>query len=137
MCNLSTFFYNLKQYFKNLKRFQTILWTYRDFDYSYIIDIVIFCLQNLKNALVHEIDGPREKKQKKIDELCKLLQDFLSETGIFDSTWDSEKETAKEYCERINKQYAEGFDKIYSIIKGTEHTSEEDYDGSGILNWWD
>lgn len=142
------FFYKVKWYFRNLITFQKTLWSYRDFDFSYLLDLNIFGLTNLQKCLEkgHEVDVTRLKKVDKIGELIKLLNDLKNEEGIFESHI-KEGETFNNYAERVNKQYIKGFDRIAKIVKGQniakaskekdDFVYEEYFDGSGILGWWD
>lgn len=119
--------WDIRYYFRNLKRFHKILKEYRDFDFNYIIDLNIFAFTNLKNALVHEADSSRLKKQKKIDELIENFHKLRDLDMIY--TTDN---AYNEILDNINKIL-----KSQNINADTYEEWEQQFDGSGITGWWD
>lgn len=141
----SDWLYNIGLYFKNLKRFRKILQTYESWDWTYLVKLNIFGLENLKNELIHEVDGPREKKKQKISELISLLNDLVNDTGY----WNDEKlegeEYNDEYAKRLWENHEKGFEEIHKIVVGQNpfkhgrknKNKDKWFDGSGLTDWWD
>lgn len=119
--------WDIRYYFRNLKRFQKVLKEYRDFDFNYIIDLNIFAFNNLKNAMIHEKDSTRLKKIKKIDELIINLNKMRELDQIFTSD-----EAFNQQLDNINKIL-----KSQKIEAKTYEEWEQQFDGSGITGWWD
>ena len=47
------FFRNIKFFFRNLFWFRKQLWNYRDWDYTYTLELLSFSLEKQKNCLMH------------------------------------------------------------------------------------
>ena len=90
MERIRKFYYNIKTFFRNLKLFWKVLWTYHWWDYQYLINVNIVMFKDMAEHF--EKDGTtcgREKIAENIRQLVELL-----EKDIDDEAWEeAEKNT--------------------------------------------
>lgn len=157
-------YYNVKWYIKNLGTFQEMIWEWRPWDYQFQIDLFIFGMEHLRDAIVNgnEVRETANKKIAAIDELIKELQ-----RDVDDEAWKAFKAnnlTYEEKNELYRKLRDEKFARVFRILKGQDISefqksddagdSDEDpdgwkqdpdgwkqytkvFDGTGIEGWWD
>lgn len=115
------FFYNLKWFFRNLKNFRKQLWNFRSYDFSFAIDMLVCCLQQLADAIEngHEEERSATKKVAKIRELIDLLQHDIDDDmyNVYRTMKDEDIDSAL-INKECNKVYHDYCKKIFDIIEG-------------------
>lgn len=113
--------FNKKTLISNIKLFWEPLKNYRDWDYQYAVDMLIFCLENLKKCIEngHEERVSANKKVKKIGELIEMLRSNVFEAA--DDLYEQMREkdcSEQERCEARDKFVHSYFSKLCRILEG-------------------
>ena len=90
MGRIRKFYYKVKTFFRNLKLFWNVLWTYHWWDYQYIVDANIVMFKDMAEHF--EKDGTtcgREKIAENIRQLVALL-----EKDIDSEAWEEAEKNA-------------------------------------------
>ena len=145
--SISDWFYNTKWFFKNLRTFMPILKSWRSFDYHYQVDLFVFGLKQLAQALEYygnEIEAPRTKRIKAINELVaelehdyeddvynrlkhqtnpiKTITEYSDGSVCFEYIDSDEiKKHNKKYIDTLRKERKAHFNKIFKIIEGQDN----------------
>jgi hypothetical protein len=117
------FFYDVKYYFFNLYRFSRILWKFRDWDYSYTLEMLKQCLIFQKHNMEKFAFYDSKKEQKKVQTCILLLNRILDDKYYSKTNMFIEKSNLKhyEYADYLEKQ---DFEYLFHILK--KH----------IRTWW-
>lgn len=158
--------YDTQWFFMNLKTFWKTLWHYRDWDYEYIVDILIVLFNKLASRIEqgNEEHISASKKVAAIRSLVRELErDVDEETSLLE---EKSIITRFEWGIAYDKIQKERLRNIFRLIEGqdddefrekylaaqekwkTEHGKEpnsnelydiwvELFDGSGIGGWWE
>lgn len=139
------FFYNISDGFKAVRRFGRLVWTWRDFDPYYTVALFQEGLRGLETGLIHEVDGPREKRKAAIRELNAVIDSLIDDEEedrlICDAV--NKKITFKKATAAIYKERLKKYKRAYTLIVGQDPAKHEDenfddwFDGSGIEGWTD
>ena len=139
------YYYKVKWFFSNLKRFWTTLWEYRTWDYAYSFVLFADSLEWLATQIENGPEDERSVKKKvtAIRELVSLIRDLVDEDdfGLNYSDFRDVAEFNKEYI-RIKDEH---LNRIYQILRGQNYELHfEDYDewvekfdGTGYEGWWE
>lgn len=156
--------YNTKWFFKNIKTFWKTLLHYRDWDYKYVVDILIVLFDKLANRIEQGFEESKSasKKVKAIRSLVyELKRDVDEETSLLEEkgiitrfewglTYDKlQQERLRKIFRLIEGQKDDEFREKYLAVQekwknehGREPNSNELYDiwvelfdGSGIEGW--
>ena len=95
---------DIKWYFSNLKRFQPMLKSWRSWDYEYQVDLFVFGLEQLANAIEHYGNEEEKTRNKKIAAIKELIA-----------------EIKRDYEEEVDKQFTreDYFEKIIKYSDGS------------------
>jgi hypothetical protein len=149
--------HNIPTFFKNIWYFRKELYDFEAWDYRFNLNLFQRSLEATADYIEHkgiEIDESRLKKVAKIRRVIKLLEDDKagnwineaeSELGELHIDWEwndeeytpEEKEQNRRVFQRADELEAEAWNELWKTIEGTKHTTEEEFDGSGIRGWWD
>lgn len=141
------YYYKVKWFFSNLKRFWTTLWEYRTWDYAYSFILFADSLEWLATQIENGLEEERSVKKKvaAIKELASLIRDLIDENdfGLNYDDFRNVEEFNKEYI----KKRDECLNKIHRIIKGQDQCDTlrfenydewvEKFDGTGYEGWWE
>ena len=162
--NVRDWWNSIKWYFSNLKRFQPLIKSWRSWDYKYQVDLFVFGLKQLADAIDqygHEEDVSRKKKVAAIKSLIAEMERDYKDAVDYRNEDSHEKYYGRYYAE-LKKARNEHYEKIFRFIVGQdedklnqmvkakyETLSEEEkekfdyfssyvelFDGSGIEGWW-
>lgn len=115
------FFYNIKWFFINIMNFRKQLWNFRSYDFSFVIDMLVCCLQQLADSIEngHEEERSASKKVAKIRELIYLLQNDIDDDlyNVY-KTMKDESIDSSLINKECNKVYHDYCKKIFEIIEG-------------------
>lgn len=139
--------YDIKWYFRNLRRFQPILKEWRSFSYQYQVDLFKFGIKQLAEALDyygHEVEESRNKRVKAMRELIKEIErDYEEElrekmkynfhdrkekvikyadgSVSFESfPTEEEKKRTEEYYKSLAQERINHYNRIFHLILGQE-----------------
>ena len=129
---------NVKWYFKNQIHFHKIVSKMRPWDYSYVLDMLYFTLNDLgtylefKGIEVDENRLPRVKQIKRCVELIKNIQadEYMERVG-YDYEFNKglknkgQKQDYKEFYEKALELENNESEELFSILK------------NNIKGWWD
>ena len=161
--NIETIYYNIKNGISNLIRWFPVVWKDRDWDHTYIYDVLHFKLKNTEHCIRN---GSHVKSDKDADriKICvnllgRLIKDDYYDNVYkhFDKKWGelsfgSEKDEEREgYCKLIfkrsndpNNEREEERDKEYKKLMNKEgYLIHQDLDllfdimKKNIQKWWD
>lgn len=162
--NVRDWWNSIKWYFSNLKRFQPVIKSWRYWDYQYQVDLFVFGLKQLADAIDrygHEEDVSRKKKVAAIKSLiAEIERDYQDDVDSRNE--DSYAKYYERYYAALKRTRKAHYDKIFKLIIGQdeyklhqmvkakyEALSEEEkekfdyfssyvelFDGSGIEGWW-
>lgn len=153
------FWYNLKYFFGNIKRFRKQLWKYRTYDFCFNLKLFAESIEWLAHDIENGYEETRSanKKVKAIRELKSLIEYMCndSEYDTFEVDDDFNVihvggwETIEERQEVYDKNKKKTFDRIYQILYGQDRKSRlskdgeswyedwvEWFDGTGYESWW-
>lgn len=162
--NVRDWWNSIKWYFSNLKRFQPVIKSWRYWDYQYQVDLFVFGLKQLADAIDrygHEEDVSRKKKVAAIKSLVAEIEHDYQD-AVDNRNEDSHEKYYGRYYAELKKARNEHYEKIFRFIVGQdedklnqmvkakyETLSEEEkekfdyfssyvelFDGSGIEGWW-
>lgn len=163
--NVRDWWNSIKWYFSNLKRFQPVIKSWRYWDYQYQVDLFVFGLKQLADAIDrygHEEDVSRKKKVAAIKSLITEMERDYQE-AVDSRNEDSYAKDYERYYAELKRTRKAHYNKIFKLIIGQdedklnqmvkakyEALSEEEkgkfnhyeayvelFDGSGIEGWWD
>jgi hypothetical protein len=90
-----------KQGFKNILFFFNVVWNFRDWDYSYNLNLFIktleLTLESIKNS--YEVEEDKNKKIKDIERVIELINNI----------------TTDNYLERVSKKYDKNFSDLINV----------------------
>ena len=145
-------YYDLKWYFKNLFHYHKIVSKMRPWDYGYVLDMLSFNLNDLKECLKtgHEIDEYRLPKVAKIERVLELLKNikednYMERCGYkynFDFKFEKIEGTNLSELKTIQKEGTEKQDFKEYHTKAIELENKEAEELFSILRddikgWWD
>ena len=158
MGRIRKFYYNIKTFFRNLKLFWKVLWTYHWWDFQYVINVNIVMFKDMAEHF--EKDGTtcgREKIAENIRQLVALLEKDIDNeaweeaeknTNIDDkiayykvAKWEHKKKIARILMGPDLGEQAKIEARINNAIRFEGMSPEEarlKYDDyTGIKRWWD
>lgn len=125
MGRIRRYYYKIKTFFRNLKLFWKVLWTYHWWDYQYLIDANIVMLKDMAE---HFEEKGTHVNHKHIASTIREIVELL-ETDIDNEAYEKFKHI-KDYTERgrqENLMIDAHKDKIIKLLLGP----------NGIEHWWD
>ena len=135
----------ITRFLKNIWKFKRELWYFREYDYSF--NIQLFCKSLLLTADFiekngYEVDETRLLKVKQMRRFVKLVEDYdrtldiaESELGIEWNTYNSDNSMKTKNREIIKKSF-EIEENIINEIQDILF-NENFKNGKNILSWWD
>lgn len=127
---LSNFWYELKWFFRNIKRFIPVIWEYRPWEYSYALQLFIFGLKDISKSIENgpEVRYSANKKIAQISRLIELLEHYYELDPRVDY-FPMTDENRNTWFEDITKKKEKLQKEIVNIIFGdSEKTFRKKYD---------
>ena len=130
--NVRDWWNSIKWYFSNLKRFQPLIKSWRPWDYQYQVDLFVFGLKQLADAIDrygHEEDVSRKKKVAAIKSLVAEIerdyQDVVDmerdyQDAVDNRNKDSYAKYYRRYYSELKKARNEHYEKIFRFIVGQD-----------------
>ena len=132
-------YYDTTWFFHNLKTFWKTLCDFRDWDYEYIIDVYVTCLEQLAKSI---INGPEEKRSanKKvamIREVIRLLKADVDEEYLkkYEEQLKNNEITYTQVFNEANTQRRKNLQAAFNIIIGQDPEKFDKKYQNAITKW--
>lgn len=138
---------------RNFWEFRKLVFHHKDWDYSFSLRLFGFSLKRLGDFLEKngtEVEETRMLKVSKIKRAVEIINAIEEDSWIYLAEeklgkkivryqylgieeWLDENREIIDLAKILEKEWT---DELFSILKGNYH-DKENFDGSGLLGWWD